>query len=37
MRIFLTILFVVIPTSIIVSLVLASHDRSILNVGTILW
>jgi hypothetical protein len=37
MRFFLTLLFIIIPISIISSLVIASRDRSILNVGTVLW
>ena len=37
MRLFLAILFVVIPISIVASLVVASRDRSIMNVGAVLW
>jgi hypothetical protein len=37
MRPWLTILFVAVPLSIIASLVVASRDRSIMNVGAVLW
>lgn len=37
MRVFLAVLFVILPLAIVTSLVLASRDRSILNVGTALW
>jgi hypothetical protein len=37
MRFFLAVLFCIIPISIVLSLVIASRDRGILNVGTVLW
>jgi hypothetical protein len=37
MRMFLIVLFMVVPISIIASLIIASRDRSILNVGAALW
>jgi len=37
MRLFLAILFAAIPISIMASLVIASRDRSIMNVGAVLW
>jgi len=37
MRLFLATLFAVIPISIMASLMIASRDRSIMNVGAVLW
>lgn len=37
MRLFLTTLFTVMPVSIAASLMIASRDRSIVNVGAVLW